>query len=165
MRDRLMYQFSILKQSIEHLGRQGNVLRKPSVKVDFKTIPQETLQKIISSLFHALYESKFGVGLAAPMVGLGLRIIIVDTQDFDDEPPMVLINPQIIKNSEEAEDRNEGNLCLPEIRAIVLRPKSIKVRALDVKGTLFEKDFHGFLARVILHETEIIRWQAFLLIV
>ena len=117
----------------------------------------EGLNEIIENMWETMYYSD-GVGLAAPQVGLSIRIFIVDASSGADEEPelkdfkKVFINPEIIETSGEEWIMNEGCLSLPEIREDVKRPDNVRIKYLDENFVEHEEEFKGFAGRVIQHE-------------
>ncbi len=99
-----------------------------------------------------------GVGLAAPQVGLSIRLFIIDASPAADEDPglenfkKVFINPEIIKLTGEDWIMNEGCLSLPEIREDVKRPEAVRLKYYDEHFVLHEETYTGYAARVIQHE-------------
>jgi peptide deformylase len=91
-----------------------------------------------------------GVGLAAPQVGLNIRLFVMNAtgQPEDDR---VLVNPEITGPADE-EEAEEGCLSLPNINAMIVRAKSIRVRAQDLAGHWFERSETGWPARIMQHE-------------
>ena len=129
----------------------GNpVLEKPSETV---TLFDEELQKLVDDMFESMYAAH-GVGLAAPQIGIGRRIAVIDvTFKEDPKAKLVLINPEII-HAEGKHTQSEGCLSIPDFRENVSRPKKVTVRAQDVHGKVFEKTGEELLARALLHETD-----------
>ena len=131
--------------------KYGNpVLEKPAEKV---TVFDTELEKLIEDMFASMYEAH-GVGLAAPQIGIGRRIAVIDVS-FKDDPnaKLVLINPEII-HTEGKHTQSEGCLSIPDFRENVTRPNKVTVRAQDVKGNFYEKTGEELLARAFLHETD-----------
>ncbi len=95
-----------------------------------------------------------GIGLAAPQVGVGKRVIVVDLSVGEDEDQLhVLVNPEIV--AAEGEDIcEEGCLSVPDIREKVLRPRRVKVRGLDLEGRTVEIEGEDLLARALCHEID-----------
>jgi peptide deformylase len=99
-----------------------------------------------------------GVGLAAPQVGLSIRLFIVDASSGADEEPelkdfkKVFINPEIIEITGDEWIMNEGCLSLPEIREDVLRPDKVRIKYFDENFVEHEEEFKGFAGRVVQHE-------------
>jgi peptide deformylase len=129
----------------------GNpVLEKPSETV---TVFDEELEKLVDDMFESMYAAH-GVGLAAPQIGIGRRIAVIDvTFKEDAKAKLVLINPVII-HTEGKHTQNEGCLSIPDFRENVARPSKVTVRAQDVHGKPFEKTGEELLARALLHETD-----------
>src|SRR6478609_11389359 len=109
----------------------GNpVLEKPAEKV---TVFDDELRKLIDDMFESMYEAH-GVGLAAPQIGIGRRIAVIDvTFKEDPKAKLVLINPEIIR-TEGKHTQSEGCLSIPEFRENVARTKIVTVRAQDING-------------------------------
>ena len=131
--------------------KYGNpVLEKPAENV---TAFDHELEKLITDMFESMYEAH-GVGLAAPQIGIGRRIAVIDVS-FKEDPnaKLVLINPEII-HTEGKHTQSEGCLSIPDFRENVTRPNKVTVRAQDVKGNFYEKTGEELLARAFLHETD-----------
>ncbi len=115
------------------------------------------LAAVLENMWETMYHAD-GVGLAAPQVGLSIRIFVMDASvASDDEPDLqnfkkVFINPEIIETTGSPWSMEEGCLSLPEIRENVSRPESVKLRYADENFELHEEVFTGFAARVIQHE-------------
>ena len=95
-----------------------------------------------------------GIGLAAPQVGHGLRLAVVDLQPDDKPAPIHLVNPEIVGISEEIATREEGCLSLPGQYADVSRPARVKVRYRDLEGAAREIEAEGLLAACLQHEID-----------
>lgn len=106
------------------------------------------LQMLIDDMFDTMYEA-YGVGLAAPQVGILKRLVVIDTEDN----PIVLINPEIIETSGE-QTGEEGCLSVPGKSGQVTRPNYVKVKALDRDFNEFILEGEELLARAICHECE-----------
>jgi peptide deformylase len=108
------------------------------------------LRAIVSGMFVRMHASK-GVGLAAPQVGLGRRILVLNPtgEPADD---LVLVNPTIVARSGPATVFDEGCLSFPGIYAEITRPDRCTVVAHDVEGQRVEKEYAGFVSRIIQHE-------------
>jgi len=123
------------------LSRQARAIRE--IDRDLRTL--------ISEMFDTMYEGR-GVGLAAPQVGEGIRMCVVNcTGDSDGE--LVLINPVIVEATGEATDE-EGCLSVPGVRSKVIRSERIHVRAYDPRGQELELEADGLQARCIQHELD-----------
>jgi len=113
----------------------------------------DELQKLVADMFESMYHAQ-GVGLAAPQIGISLRLAVIDvTFKEDPKAKLVLANPEIIKVEGKIVSQ-EGCLSLPEFREKVTRPTKVTVRAQDQHGKWFEKTGEELLARAFLHETD-----------
>jgi peptide deformylase len=111
------------------------------------------LHKLVEDMFESMYAAK-GVGLAAPQIGVGKRVAVVDISTGEDpKQKIVLINPEIVK-TEGSHKSEEGCLSLPTFREQVTRPLKVTVRAQDAHGKEFEMTGDELLARAFLHETD-----------
>lgn len=127
------------------------VLENKSVDITEFDTPE--LHKLIEDMFESMYAAK-GVGLAAPQIGIGKRLAVIDLSTGEDpEQKLVLINPEII-SKEGSQKSEEGCLSLPTFREQVTRPMKVTVRAQDAKGVRFEKSGDELMARALLHETD-----------
>jgi len=99
-----------------------------------------------------------GVGLAAPQIAVGLRVMIFGVEeserypDMEPVPETILINPEYSVINAEKETDWEGCLSVPNMRGLVPRYKGIKYRGYDIQGSLIEREAHDFHARVFQHE-------------
>ena len=125
------------------------------------TVFDGELKKLIDDMFESMYAAH-GVGLAAPQIGIGKRIAVIDVT-FKEDPNarIVLVNPEIIRK-EGKQSANEGCLSLPDFRENVTRANVVTVRAQDLDGKWFEKTGEGLLARAFLHETEHLNGRLFI---
>jgi peptide deformylase len=123
------------------------------VKCSDVTELDDKLRKLAADMVETMHAAP-GVGLAAPQVGVELRLAVVDTSVGEDPNQIhVLINPQIVRR-EGLETESEGCLSLPGISDKVDRPTSITVRAVDLEGKPMEINAEGWLARVFCHEID-----------
>lgn len=112
------------------------------------------LQGLIDDMFETMYAAP-GIGLAAPQIGRGLRLFVADVAKEDEPPaPLVVINPEILKVSEESLALEEGCLSLPEMYGEVTRPAGVVLRCRDRGGESREIMAEGLLARCLLHELD-----------
>src|SRR5919204_4533 len=101
-----------------------------------------------------------GAGLAAPQIGVGLRVVIFGVHanprypDVEEVPDTVLINPVLTPLGDEMEEGWEGCLSVPGMRGWVPRYRRLRYRGHDVLGTPFEREVSGFHARVVQHEVD-----------
>lgn len=125
------------------------------------------LNILINNLFDTMYAAN-GVGLAAPQIGLPIRLFVIDANPFyeEDEPKpanlkKVFINAKIIEESGDKWVFNEGCLSIPDVREDVSRQPNIIISYYDENWTLFEERFSGLMARVIQHEYDHIEGKLF----
>lgn len=107
------------------------------------------IRDLVEDMLETMYDA-YGVGLAAPQVGILKRIVVIDT---DGTQPHILINPEILETSGE-QTGYEGCLSLPGKSGMVTRPDYVKVRAYDLDMRPFELEGEGLLARAICHECD-----------
>lgn len=137
------------------------VLRKIAQDID-KDYPE--LDKLIANMWETMYKAN-GVGLAAPQIGLAIRLFVIDTspfaedEDFSPEEQAMLkdfkrvfINAQMIEEEGKNWSFNEGCLSIPDIREDVTRKDTITIQYLDDQFNEVTETFDGLLARVIQHE-------------
>lgn len=127
------------------------VLKKPCPTVDFEAI-REGLPTLIKDMLAAMYAVR-GVGLAAPQVGLTLRLAVIDVRPDGKRRPLVLINPEII-SKEGSVNEEEGCLSLPGLYAPLKRYAKARIRALGADGKPYEMSGLGLLARAFQHEID-----------
>lgn len=121
---------------------------KPVANVD------EAVQLLAKSMVETMYDAP-GVGLAAPQVGVLDRVLVMDCSDKEEpQDPHVLINPEIVWESDELSTYNEGCLSLPDQYADVTRPALVRVQYLDENGTEIEKEFADLWATCVQHEID-----------
>jgi peptide deformylase len=126
------------------------VLEKPTPPV--KKFDDE-LEQLAEDMFASMYAAQ-GVGLAAPQIGLSLRLAVVDvTSGKNPEAKIVLANPEII-HAEGEKREEEGCLSIPGFRGYVLRPQFVTVKAQNAKGEFFEMRGEDLLARAFCHEID-----------
>jgi peptide deformylase len=131
-------------------GRDNNVLRKKAKLVkEFN----KKLKKFTQDLIKTMLDKK-GVGLAAPQVGVDLRIIIVNFQLKGKSRPLILVNPKVIFKSNETEIAEEGCLSLPNEFYHIARAVEVFVEFFDERGKRHELNFTGLNARVVQHEVD-----------
>ncbi|SRR5579875_178407 len=120
---------------------------KPVEKFD------DEFRKLTDDMFESMYAAQ-GVGLAAPQIGVSLRVTVIDvTNGKNPEARLVCANPQII-HAEGEQHEEEGCLSIPGFRGRVLRPAFVTIRAQNVTGEEFEMRGEGLLARAFCHEID-----------
>jgi len=141
------------------------VLRKVAQDIE-KNYPE--LDTLIENMWETLAESD-GIGLAAPQIGLAIRLVVIDLRDLKDTFPEyadfknVYINPHIIEFDETNTDTSEeGCLSLPAIHEKVARPTRIRVRYCDADFQEHDEWVEGYLARVMQHEFDHLEGKMFI---
>jgi peptide deformylase len=134
------------------------VLETPSKTV---TTFDAEVQTLVADMFESMYAAA-GVGLAAPQIGIGQRITVIDvTNGKNPEGKIVCVNPEII-HAEGEQREEEGCLSVPGFRGYVARPMYVTVRAKDASGKEFEMRGEGLLARAFCHEIDHLNGVLFL---
>ena len=143
------------------LGYGSPILKKAAIDIS----PQyPNLNELISNMWDTMYAAK-GVGLAAPQIGLSIRLFVIDATPFLDDENMsdfelnsiknfkkVFINPKIIEENGNYWDFNEGCLSIPEIREDVSRRSKIVIEYFDENFQSNKLALSGLAARVVQHE-------------
>ena len=143
--------YSIVKYGAPVLETAG----EPVIEFDGK------LEELVADMFESMYAAR-GVGLAAPQIGIGWRLAVVDiTSGEDPNARIVLCNPTIIR-TEGRQSYEEGCLSLPGFRASVRRPRKATIRAQNLKGEWFEMTGEELLARAFCHETDHVDGRLFI---
>ena len=136
------------------------VLRKEGEEI---SADYPNLKDLITNMFETMYA--FGVGLAAPQVGLPIRLFVVDTTPFSEDEDLTkeeqtqlegfkrtFINAKILEESGDEWAFNEGCLSIPDVREDVFRKPKIKIQYQDIDFKTHVEEFDGLVARVIQHE-------------
>ena len=137
------------------------VLKKKAAKVP----PDYTdLETLIENMWETMYAAN-GVGLAAPQIGLGLRLFVIDASPFGEDEELsvedqnqlkafkkVFINPEIVEETGEEWAFNEGCLSIPDVREDVNRKETLSLSYTNEKGEELTETYSGLAARVIQHE-------------
>ena len=139
------------------------ILRKPTRFIEKEELD---LKKLSGDMFETMYNAS-GVGLAAPQIGMNIRMFVVDGTPFsekdedddDDEPDLslvdfkkVFINPEILKEEGKEWAFEEGCLSIPGIRGDVYRPETVTIRYRDADWNEVVEEYSGMAARIIQHE-------------
>ncbi|HIZ64713.1 MAG TPA: peptide deformylase [Candidatus Blautia pullicola] len=133
--------------ALRNIRLEGDsILTKECRKVE-KMTPK--IQELIGDMLDTMYDA-YGVGLAAPQVGILKQIVVIDTTGED---PHVLINPEIVETSG-SQTGDEGCLSVPGMSGTVTRPNYVKVKALNENMEEIVLEGTELLARAICHETD-----------
>ncbi|MEQ3624529.1 MAG: peptide deformylase [Celeribacter sp.] len=127
-------------------------LKKPASAVE---AIDDGIRTLAADMLATMYDAP-GIGLAAPQIGVMQRVLVMDcVKDPEINPrPMVLINPQVIAESEARNVYEEGCLSIPEQYADVERPTEVTVRWLGLDGENHEEHFDGLWATCVQHEID-----------
>jgi peptide deformylase len=118
----------------------------------------DKLQTLIDDMFETMYDAR-GVGLAAPQIGISLRLSVVDVTN-DKSQQLVLVNPEIISSEGKAEF-HEGCLSVPGAYDMVTRAEKVVIRAQDRLGQPFEMSADGLLGECFQHEIDHLNGKLF----
>ncbi|TAL64280.1 MAG: peptide deformylase [Legionella sp.] len=118
----------------------------------------DKLQILIEDMFETMYNAR-GVGLAAPQIGVSLRLSVIDVIG-DKSQQLVIVNPQIV-SSEGTREYEEGCLSVPGAYDTVIRADKVKVQALDRTGKPFEIEAEGLLGECLQHEIDHLNGKLF----
>ncbi len=143
------------------IGYGDPVLRKVGEEI---TPDYPNLKETIANMYETMYNA-YGVGLAAPQVGLPIRLFIIDTTPFSDDEDMseadqkkmngfkrTFINAKIVKEEGEEWSFNEGCLSIPDVREDVYRKPTVTIEYCEEDFVMKTEVFDGLIARVIQHE-------------
>ena len=139
------------------------VLRKKAANI---SSDYPDLNILIENMFETMYAAH-GVGLAAPQVGLSIRLFIIDATPFEEDDEAlkdfkkVFINPEITEESGDKWSFNEGCLSIPDIREDVNRHQNLTITYLDQDWNEHTESYSGLAARVIQHEYDHIEGKLF----
>lgn len=140
------------------------VLRKETKEIS-KDYPN--LGELIENMFETMYNAE-GIGLAAPQVGLDIRMFIVDLEPLAEDDPKyagfkkVFINPQIVESKGELVKMSEGCLSLPGLSETVERESTIRIQYFDENFVQYDEEYSDFFARCIQHEYDHIEGVLFI---
>jgi peptide deformylase len=136
-----------IRPILEYPDARLRTVAAPVAQVD------DEIRQLVEDMAETMYAAP-GVGLAAPQIGVSLRVFVIDTAD-ENEPSKfaAYINPEILE-SEGAQSWKEGCLSFPGVAENLKRAERVRVRALDVDGKPFEVLADGLLAVAIQHETD-----------
>ncbi len=123
------------------------ILRKKAREVE---VVDEKIRELIEDMIETMHKYN-GVGLAAPQVGILKRVVVIDL--YDDNGPISLINPKIVKQKGKQEVE-EGCLSFPNQYAKLIRPEEVVAEALNENGEKIKIKAKGLLAQAICHELE-----------
>jgi len=123
------------------------------------TFDTPVLHELVQDMFDTMTALN-GAGLAAPQIGVSLRVVIFGFEanprypDVQPVPKTVLVNPELEPLGEEREDGWEGCLSVPGLRGLVTRHRRLRYRGFDTSGARIDRTVEGFHARVVQHECD-----------
>lgn len=138
----------------------------PVLRQRAKDIEKGTdLKQLIADMYDTMHAAS-GIGLAAPQIGKGIRLFVVDGTGIEDEPGMedfkkAFVNPQILDETGTPWEFEEGCLSIPNIREKISRKEKVKVRYYDEDWNLHEEVLDGMKARIVQHEYDHIEGKLF----
>ena len=143
--------------TLGHLVLKERAKEISEINVDIKQLAED--------MYQTMYNAN-GVGLAAPQIGKGIRLFVIDAEPMDEEllkgAKMVFVNPIMLEESGEKWPHDEGCLSLPGIREEVKRHEKITIEYQNLEGEKFTQSFDGLLARVIQHEYDHLEGKLFI---
>ena len=143
--------------AIRTIREEGDeILKKVSRKVE---VIDEKIQTLIDDMLETMHKFN-GVGLAAVQVVILKRVVVIHT-DYEKEEPIILINPEIIKQKGE-QTVEEGCLSFPNKFAKIVRPEEVTIEALDRNGEKIKLTGKGLLAQAISHEIDHLNGEVFI---
>lgn len=137
--------------------KEGKVLRQIAKEVPEEKITSKKIQDILFKMHEALASQADGVALAAPQIGISLRVFVVSPKVFRDNPEnteLVFINPVITKRSRDKKLLEEGCLSVRPWYGKIRRNSRVTLVAYRENGDKFEVKASGFLAQIFQHETD-----------
>lgn len=137
--------------------QNASVLRAVAAEVDPALFGSKKLATILKRMRNALDAQEDGVALAAPQIGLSLRIFIVSPKAYahtDKDTPTVFINPRITKRSKKSLILEEGCLSVRWLYGEVRRASHVTIEAYDERGKSFVRGAGGLLSQIFQHETD-----------
>ncbi len=143
------------------------ILREVAEPLNIDAIRSRETQKILKDMSEALNSEKFGVAIAAPQIGVPLRIFVVagkifNKKDNTQKADGIFINPIILKRSKKMQESHESCLSIqgrppeqgPDVAGVVLRPEKMKISYYNEKGEKKEYGASGFLSAIFDHEID-----------
>jgi peptide deformylase len=140
----------------------SSILRQKAHRLSEEEILTDNIQDLIKNMRHTLLIRNYGIGIAAPQVGVNIALSVIELRTTSTRPnlpksqwkSMVIINPEIVKKYGKPKQKWEGCLSLDNVFAKAERYETVRLKFTDEKGTINEKDFDGLLSHVLQHETD-----------
>ncbi|QMU58798.1 MAG: peptide deformylase [Boseongicola sp.] len=143
------------------------ILLHPDPRLKSKAAPvvgiDDGLRRLADDMLETMYDAP-GIGLAAPQLGIGKRLLVMDCVKEENEAPrpMVLINPEVTWSSDDIASYEEGCLSIPEQYAEVVRPAEVEVSWTDLEGASQSEKFDGLWATCVQHEIDHLNGKLFI---
>ncbi len=127
------------------------VLREPAESVE---VFDAELRALVRDMFETMYAAE-GIGLAAPQIGVGKRLLVVDLRR-DDEPEarVALVNPRVVWSSDDTDKQPEGCLSIPGIEEVIERPWSVRIEGVSPEGEPVSIEAEELFSRALQHEID-----------
>ena len=132
------------------------ILRWPDRRLRTPAAPVEKVTDAVRGIWQDMIdtmEAMPGVGLAAPQIGVGLRLAVVDASDARGQA-IRMANPEVLHASVEDRTHEEASPCLPGVSARIARPRAVTVRFMDERGEMVERDFVHLWATSVQHQID-----------
>lgn len=142
-----------LRQILEFPDPRLRTIAKPVTVVD------DSIRQLVDDMFETMYDAK-GIGLAASQIDVHLRVVVIDLQD-DEHEPLVMINPEYEILTKQIDEMQEGCLSVPGFYEVVKRPEHIRLSALDRNGEPYTLEATGLFAVCIQHECDHLNGKLF----
>lgn len=134
------------------------ILKYGAPELEKKSEPVTEFNQEIEELARDMLETMYaapGIGLAAPQIGINIRLIVIDLSAGEEEGHQIIMaNPEILEEDRENQRGEEGCLSIPGFTAVVERPARVRVQGQDLSGCRVEMDADGLLARAFCHEID-----------
>ena len=126
-------------------------LRQPAKRI---SKVNESVRELAREMLRSMYSAQ-GIGLAAPQVGVHQQLLVIDLDPEEaSNPPLILINPEVVTTSGELDTYEEGCLSIPGVYLNVVRPSQVDIKYRDELGRPQRRKADGLMARCILHEMD-----------
>ena len=139
------------------MNKKYSLVYAPNPIYKLKSKEIEVIDDEVKHLAHTMLEIMYdqhGIGLAAPMVGVLLQVIVMDFQENNVKNPLIMVNPKIIDHSVEKISHNEGSLTFLGVEVEITRAQKITVEYQNLNGDLLKLEASGLLAICIQHEID-----------
>ncbi|MGB3095600.1 MAG: peptide deformylase [Candidatus Deferrimicrobiaceae bacterium] len=137
---------------------QRQIVTYPEPFLATKALPVRSvdgrIRELVRDMFDTMYASK-GIGLAAPQIGVGKRVIVLDISPVEEEiKPLALVNPEIVGKQGQVVEGMEGCLSVPGVEGMVCRYEFVTVQGKNESGDPVTIEANGLLSRVLQHEID-----------